>query len=1502
MAPPAPKQPVGGLIPEFDPLGVMETAVPAPAPRPIQPIQIQESQEQVLEEQQREQDKLDYLERVTPASGVGEFVPETFEEQMNLLQGRSGSVFEAGFQGGFLGALLDQDILLPSARDQIDAEVAAYSDRNPWTSLGLNMAGRFASDLPIDLALHFATGGAGLYIDSIAGVAKVGSISRKLVDKRRKLQKMYNEGSFSKRRALGLSQDILEGFAAGTLAEYARTAMGRGGDLNSAIQAGLTDAAVGGALGFAFRSIGDIVKGRGEKFNEQEVIDRVTDSVMEELAPDGKAISNINSQLGFDPNTLEPKLAQILWGEVPIERRTIQHKGQTYEVQQGGELHKVKLLEGFTAPDLSTRSDTVLKVAADADSYLGGLSKAELRRVKQESDKLQTEYDAVRLAAKEDERILLANNLDPIEIEASRAVADALNVRREDIEAAKIEANKERLKEVITENNNLNREINSREKELQRIEDETKSAIESPAFKKEERKLPDETAAQQKARVKKEVAAAVKKESEYSKVVDDSTPEADIPLRLTEFFGRYLNKADRKFASALTKVFEGRARAAGLTLREYLKLKKLAFIDGEGKPSTIFEESATIIRAVKGQTELREFLHEIGHIMRSDLKTLNSKELVALERRYGVKDGIWTREQEEQWAEEFVRSLVHMTDHVSGNVKTPDVPDLPADIANAFKKMANWLWNSLQALYIRVAKTPLQNDVMNLTSQLFDPKRKAHEQTKSLEASVLATREQEGTTQLFDEKADLGGAVDVERVVEVQGELDEIYKDAIGDDVAKNIDGGALVPKTGAISKLVKWADKNPFFSWDNMDLNIITQMLGGSFRRVHAMGVEAANISGELLSTMMGVYEKGINKIPLADRIALKEKKDVYLVTSDGTKQKLKLNGHERIKLTQYARDGRNRENDEITSKAAAKALTTDGLRINGVTYVLQPEEVKLISEGKLLSKSEKAILEVIESTYQSISTRANDIGQGLIGRDIFALDNQFYTPKQTIKTKDHVSETDLAFDKAFDPRSRDGMQGAVMERTGHGTLVLTNPITELERYMSDMSHNLGHVKYHHVLDTLLGEGDVAVQLTEKVGQNFIQSARKLLTVSKGDRKPLGRSKSSFLNTMFSLRQLGILSLNPSPAMKQTGSGFSAAATGKLDWTGKQITAQLLRYAKDPKGLKAKIKEMKAKSPAYAGREVEMSRMFDVDEIGSSGAHLVLGDKLDSKTLLELAGKGDLKLSEATVKMLDKGMFGIRFFDQVTMAAVWDASKAKARNEIKKGSISAKDLDAETNRIFTEVIMESQPTRTGTTLSFNQQAGGLAARALTQFSTQTRKNAFLAFRHVLNYYNIPKDQRPPISSLMSTLAPLMYQTAMIAAIGAFTTWATNDVLMRQLETDSDQRMKDRAKRMNERSHEFALKTFENLLVTAFGQVPVSGSLLAGAFSAATGGRVYDQSIPVFQEIMGAMQGGSEVMAGVFDRRGPQFDEKGAAKLVQEMLRLSGMPSLGNKAVKTLID
>lgn len=746
------------------------------------------------------------------------------------------------------------------------------------------------------------------------------------------------------------------------------------------------------------------------------------------------------------------------------------------------------------------------------------------------------------------------------------------------------------------------------------------------------------------------------------------------------------------------------------------------------------------------------------------------------------------------------------------------------------------------------------------------------------------------------------------QVAEKQGEISQLKADILSDDLTVNIQGGDAYPKSDAGRNYAKLKNASPTFSWTNSTLNMLFPQLGGAADRIAQLGYDAANLTGKLIVKMDTAYTNAISKVPQADLVNLKNKSSVRVDTVtlrddnglDFDKVDLELNGFERLWITGAAQDGLESLGDidlpdvkrtqhsagdsliypgewRVNELGASEKVDPAGVRIGGKNIVLTRAQRDWIAKGNLLSDSEKQMLDAIQGAYRAIVDDVNELSQQLLGRDVMYKKNNFYMPKYTMSGVSDFKDAALSFEQAFD--SRPGVGGAIMERTGVGKLRPVNPFDQLNLYMNKTAQAVGHLEYNHNARTFVNTAERDGILSEGIGSALPQTMRKLIKVSMGDASELGRNPDSAMSKVFTFRQLGILFANISATLKQPASAWAAAATGLLNESGGSIFLRVGSYLAQPKKLKTKLAKMESDIPMFAHRQMKSSRMLDVDEVGSGSMHLVMGREIPVEEMLKMMAKREIKFTDGMLDLLERGLFTIRRFDEATMAALHDASLDTVKAQ--KGNGRTAD------DIFVQVTMDTQPTRTPTTTSLNQQSGNIFTRAFTQFTTPTRKAAELGDKWVTKYLNLPAVERDMNAKfeLLVRMYPLIVGSA-YAAGGGFVAMEARGAAVQTVESRNAKRQRRRRERLERRQRDVTKAILGNVLRTAVGQVPVSGSILDTMVASAFDQRTFDPSNPIFGELR-------EIAQGIGD--------KDLVKLQKNLAQLAGVPGELNRFIQASI-
>jgi len=179
-------------------------------------------------------------------------------------------------------------------------------------------------------------------------------------------------------------------------------------------------------------------------------------------------------------------------------------------------------------------------------------------------------------------------------------------------------------------------------------------------------------------------------------VDEDSTDQAIDDLyanmrstgdRYGDFISGIKSVLGKKQAKVVEGLIEARAKATNRTKEQLIEDHQLAFRTSKSKSGDtlgsveFIKDGETIVRAFQ-KTTLKDITHEVAHIFRKDL---SESELKAAEKAFNIKDGNWTVEAEEAYAEGFVQY-----------VATGKAPSKA--LAKLYDKLKLWLANSYSAV------------------------------------------------------------------------------------------------------------------------------------------------------------------------------------------------------------------------------------------------------------------------------------------------------------------------------------------------------------------------------------------------------------------------------------------------------------------------------------------------------------------------------------------------------------------------------------------------------------------------------------------------------------------------------------------------------------------------------------------------------------------------------------------------------------------------------------
>lgn len=920
----------------------------------------------------------------------------------------------------------------------------------------------------------------------------------------------------------------------------------------------------------------------------------------------------------------------------------------------------------------------------------------------------------------------------------------------------------------------------------------------------------------------------------------EKTPNAkNLRKALAELLEGDTPRVRKEKADLVMDVLNRRAKAAGKTLKEYLATKRLLLRD-QNTPSQIVTNANNIIGAPARATSVDSFMHEIGHLIYADL---NDAHRSAFKRLMGVAPRRQLgREQYEEFANRFVDW-----------VKTGKANNRPQ--RRMFQAVANWI----RTVYRRLANKPQDPTLQEMFEKLLPESGVRADEpfgvpTRAAEQVEFLARKQAGLEQLFKvTKARKKRKITPEQQAsraETQKAQEQIAER--GNKAAEEVELSTFIPDT-TMAKLLNKVQRalGRLLYSDNLSLNSYSDRLGPGFialkQRLQNAVQEAARLNNKMRDTLNKATEE-LN-IRIEDTAKLyNNKQKVSLETKSGTTVNVEMDGFERLKLTMYALDGfdRNLDPDKVSRNSAQQALTASkGGFINpstGLPVVLSKAQLKKIQNLDLLSDSDKAIMESLFRAYRSIKPDANKTGNKLIGQNLMSPENAFYNPKNT--NAQTLSDDIWAVGAALigDKKAKVLLgEGNLRARSGAASLKLVDPLQEMNGYINRMSDVLA--KSETMASYKIAMDKAGERIEVIFGSNVRETLDDLIKVNSGDTSLLGAfSEGGFVSRMFSAGMISKLALNPAVAAKQLASAFTAAATGKVRSSGFVMGADAANFAKNKQLRDAMLAEMVEHNPIMARRLREEPQFIEVeDAIKGMGSLQLFHGKIPNKTLLELARKGDIKLSDAVIDLLRKGTVGIKVLDESTLASLWKAVKKDIVDE-SLIEVNSPAFWKETNRRWNDILMETQPTTDPSARSINQMKRGIPSRFLTMFTTQTRKNWELADKEISRYSNIPDKTADDRRELIKVMAPLAYQTAYVSAVGVAYGFAFNKAL-------GILQNEKRRKAAEKRQEAVTQKLFTDMMRNMLGQQPIIGKLSADFVNAMFGQKPFTQALPILDEL-----------------------------------------------------
>ena len=708
-------------------------------------------------------------------------------------------------------------------------------------------------------------------------------------------------------------------------------------------------------------------------------------------------------------------------------------------------------------------------------------------------------------------------------------------------------------------------------------------------------------------------------------------------------------------------------------------------------------------------------------------------------------------------------------------------------------------------------------------------------------------------------------------------EMDEINEVAKG---SEGLSSGSGIAKVGGFIRSMR--DKLPAFATtDNLAVANMLKMMGKAGEMLKSELVEGTDKQSRLWLSMQPAIAKA-EAIATANRKLFRTPVDVTLEVATefgkknsataGVMRTLKMTPMQKVALYMKAMDGFQRDLDApVLKNSTQKGLykKEGGFELNGEVFSITKEQLAEIQTGGFLTAKEMELANATFDSYRAMVDGANAETRSLIGMDVMNAENYYYNPKHLSKENDRSMDLFGRLTAAISGSDKAKILGSLKERkaTGNAPVKLIDPLVAVKSYQHTVSNAIGYAKFGAKLDGFSAENGRAIQ--ENYGKNWASTLSDYRDTFAGDSQALGRG-DRIVSTLLSLRAQSILGYNPFVALKQTGSAWSAAATGMIGkGKGLKMVKDTLAFVTTKTDEReAIVAEMLENSPFYKQRSE--SGKINID-IGDLADNLSEGQSVTDipRRVLDKMGLGDLvdkigKAKEGTA--LKDGMEMIKRMDEATMAAVWKQTKDHLFGS--DGPKTPEDW-AELNRVFTDVSIDSQPTYSMGSRTLNQMKRNISAKMFTQFSSQTAKNFGIAYRGTLELANSSRTPED-FAAWGEAVIPLLIQNAQIAAITLLGQQTTSVVRENVFGGDENRRS-----RMEKKFDTVTQRFLVEYLNGAVGQVPGSGPILKQITSGVVGAPVYDLGAPILSEL-GALS------SGLSDRK--------VARMAKAVLQLSGAP------------
>jgi len=257
---------------------------------------------------------------------------------------------------------------------------------------------------------------------------------------------------------------------------------------------------------------------------------------------------------------------------------------------------------------------------------------------------------------------------------------------------------------------------------------------------------------------------------------------------------------------------------------------------------------------------------------------------------------------------------------------------------------------------------------------------------------------------------------------------------------------------------------------------------------------------------------------------------------------------------------------------------------------------------------------------------------------------------------------------------------------------------------------------------------------------------------------------------------------------------------------------------------------------PTYETRYKSSGQSADLHDVGLSDSFV--NTIKGGTSLSDAFSQGPLKAIEIFAQT---GMAGIKEADGMVIRSLYLAAKDKAGFEGAFKDLTPEQL-FELDSTVSKVINETQPSYHPLTRSAAQSSDSLMLRQFSMFSSQPLKNFNNILRKTQELEGLKvgsHEYKKAVKELKTSINIVAMQTALVAGAGT-ATLTLKDEALDLLRSEEDIEAKEKFYGEMGRA---ATRFWQQNLATAFGNIPISGQLLATMLSHAITGEGFDVNV-----------------------------------------------------------